>query len=140
MNLPARDAAIPNRHHLLRYCRPKQLENGKVTMAAFLLRPGEEFLSVDWLEYFGEDITASEQVKKAREGIGKTLRLSAGGRFARVKVGAVKSQVERAEVKHSPSPKNPSHAGIYLPENNAQESAFALANLITPGDVFPGKA
>jgi len=108
-------------------------------MSAFLLRPGEEFLSVDWLEFFGADITVSEQVEKAREGIGKTLRLGAGGRFARVNVGAVKSHVERAEVKHLPSPKNPSHAGIYMPENNAQEAAFALANLVAPGDVFPGQ-
>jgi len=29
-------------------------------MSAFLLRPGEEFLSVDWLEFFGADITVSE--------------------------------------------------------------------------------
>jgi len=106
-------------------------------MSAFLLRPGEEFLSVNWLEFFGADITADAQVEKVRENMSKTLKLSANGRFAKINVGDVKICVDGAEVKHRPETENPSHAGIYMPENNAQESAFALANMINPGDIFP---
>lgn len=132
-------AAIPGRHHVLRYCRPKQVVDGTVTMSAFLLRPGEEFLSVNWLEFFG-DIAAEAQVEKVRVDMRKSLTLSAGGRFARVNVGEVTKRIEKAEVRHLPSPRNPSHAGIYAHGENRLTAILALAHLLTPGDIFPGKA
>ena len=107
-------------------------------MSAFLLRPGEEFLSVNWMEYFGADITADAQVEKVREDMRKSIKLSANGRFAKLHVGGVKKCVENAEVKHRPEPENPSHTGIYIPENDRRDAAFALANLVAPGGVFAG--
>ena len=108
-------------------------------MSAFLLRPGKEFLSVNWMEYFG-GITVDAQVEKVRKDMSKSLKLSANGRFAKLHVGGVKKCVENAEVKHRPEPENPSHAGIYIPEKDRRDAAFALANLVAPGGVFAGKA
>jgi len=116
-------AAISGRHHVLRYCRPKQVVDGTVTMSAFLLRPGEDFLSVNWAEFFGVDITVDAQVEKVRGDMDKSLKLSIGGRFARVNVGDVKRRIDDAEVTHRPEPENPSHAGLALPENSAREAA-----------------
>jgi len=129
---------IPDSNHVLRYCRPRTVTDGKIAESAFEFRPGEEFLSVNWLEFFG-DLTVDAQVEKVRGDMNKTLRLSVGGRFARVNVGDVKQRIEDAEVKHSPSPKNPSHAGIYAPGKNRLTATLALARLVAPGDVFPGR-
>jgi len=129
---------ISDSHHVLRYCKPRTVTDGKIAESAFEFRPGEEFLSVNWLEFFG-DLTVDAQVEKVRGDMNKTLRLSTGGRFARVNVGAVKSRIEGAEVKHLPSTKNPSHAGIYAPGKNRLTATLAIARLVAPVDIFPGK-
>jgi len=139
LNRSAHAADIPDQHHVLRYCRPRQVDNGTITMSAFLLRSSEEFISVNWMEYFGVDITADIQVEKVREDMGESLTLSASGRFAKINVGDLKKRIESAEVKHQPEPENPSHAGIYIPEKDGRNAAFALADLVAPGGVFPGK-
>jgi len=135
----ARVATIPDHDHILRYCRPRQMENGTVTMSAFLLRPGEEFLSVNWLEFFGGDIATDVQVERVREDTSKSLKLSANGRFAKINVGEVKGCIDDAGVKHRPEIENPSHAGIYIPEDGRRKAAYALANMVASGVVFPGK-
>ena len=47
--------ALPDEHHLSRYCRPSAVgQNGLPMAAAFELKAGEDHLSVNWLEYLGE--------------------------------------------------------------------------------------
>ncbi|HCL57233.1 MAG TPA: hypothetical protein DHW82_09540 [Spirochaetia bacterium] len=44
---------IPNHDHVTRYCPKYTLdESGKPTGDSFKLRVGEEYISVDWFEYF----------------------------------------------------------------------------------------
>jgi len=129
---------IPDSHHVLRYCKPRTVIDGKIAESAFEFRSGEEFLSVNWLEYFG-GITADAQVEKVREDMRKSLKLSAGGRFARVNVGDVKQRVENAKVKHLPTPENPSHAGIYAHGEDRLTAILGIASMVSPGDIFPGK-
>lgn len=130
--------SIPDSNHVLRYCKPRTVTNGKIAESAFDFRPGEEFLSVNWMEYFG-DITANAQVEKVREDMSKSLNLSANGRFAMVNVGDVKKHIESAEVKHLPEPENPSHAGIYVHGEDRLAVILGLAHLVAPGGVFPGR-
>ena len=75
---------IPDSNHVLRYCKPRTVKGGRIAESASEFRPGEEFLSVNWAEYFGADITVNAQVEKVREDMSKSFKLSANGRFAKV--------------------------------------------------------
>lgn len=109
---------VSHRHHVSRYCSKLRLdEAGHPLATAFELDSGETYLSVNWLEYFGEDISTDEQMKKIRETIGLTLRRSA--KFAKLNVGRIKDAIctkiadGTIEVRHMPRGYNLSHAGIF---------------------------
>ena len=42
---------IPNHDHIARYCKPITVEDGQIQATAFMVRTGEESLSVNWLEF-----------------------------------------------------------------------------------------
>ena len=42
---------IPDQNHIARFCRPMQAPEGQIQATAFMLRKGEESLSVNWLEF-----------------------------------------------------------------------------------------
>jgi hypothetical protein len=42
--------SIPDSEHVARYCKASTIENSAVQATAFMLRTGEEYLSVNWLE------------------------------------------------------------------------------------------
>ena len=46
-----RDDPIPDENHVSRYCPPSRVEDGMPLASAFALKPNEQFLSVNWLEY-----------------------------------------------------------------------------------------
>ena len=44
---------FPPEHHIARHCRPRDFgATGLLLDSAFELRPGEEYLSTNWLEFF----------------------------------------------------------------------------------------
>ena len=43
---------IDEKHHVSRYCKPLFIDDGLPSAEAFVLRDNEEYLSVNWLEYF----------------------------------------------------------------------------------------
>jgi len=44
---------IEDEHHVCRYCKPSSMgEDGLPLTSAFTLRTNEEYLSVNWLEYY----------------------------------------------------------------------------------------
>ena len=47
------DAELRDEHHFARYVKPSLVAGDEVDAAAFVLRPGESGLSVNWLEFFG---------------------------------------------------------------------------------------
>lgn len=127
--------SLSNSDHVLRYCRPRRVNRGIIHFSAFELRPGEEFLSVNWMEYFGKSVSVEEQTDGVRTAlIKKGFHLSSNGRFARFHVGTVKERIQNAEVKQVPGPKDPSHAGIYPGKDNRQ-ATLELKNIIK--HVFP---
>ena len=118
---------LPDSDHVLRYCSPRHVNEGIIHGSAFRLRPGEEYLSVNWMEYFGKSV--EEQTKGVRTVlIKKGLQLKPNGRFARLHVGTVKEMIRNAEVKRVPGPKDPSHAGIYPAKDN-REAILELREL-----------
>jgi len=67
-------------YHIVRYCKPSTLdENGKPTHQSFTLRLqiNEEYLSVDWFEYFkGETIEILQNICNALREKGLCPKLS----------------------------------------------------------------
>ena len=110
--------------------------------AAFQLRKGESYLSVNWLEHF-RAASVSAAVERVREAFrAKGYGLRPNGRFAVLNVGAAKMAVHAAMrrsllIEHLPEPDDDSHAGIvgYSAEDLAV--AVELAALVGSGDVHP---
>jgi len=121
----------------LRYCSPIHVEAEMIMPGAFDFRSGEQFLSVNWMEYFNKVVSAESQVAEIRKAISKKLTLRGKGRFARVNVGEVKRRIENAQVRHIPEPADPSHAGISAPNEQNREFSLELADMVKPNDIFP---
>ena len=153
----------PDDHHIARYCRPKQTEQGFPSVKAFHLRPGDKGqLSVNWLEYytFNHNVTANDEreqiVAKIRDHI--QMDLSYKGRFAVLIVGQVKLAIlagggNSPYVQSTPQPAksaqgkklargpDPSHASVYgYTEDDNLDVATQLLALVNQDDVFEGKA
>ncbi len=50
---------ISDSDHVSRHVGGSKIDNGRITAAAFELKPGEKYLSVNWLEFFGDSDRAS---------------------------------------------------------------------------------
>lgn len=91
-------SALPDTDHVSRYCKPSAVdEEGLPTEQAFSLRQGEDHLSVNWLEYFGEPSLemAVDGVRQAfRE---KGYQVARTGRFAVLSVRVAKEAGARGD-------------------------------------------
>ena len=135
--------SLPDGDHVSRYCKPSAVdERGLPLSAAFLPKQGEEYLSVNWLEYFRAlGLTAAvDQVRHVFRN--KNYRLRPKGRFAVVNVGAAKTAVHEGRdksliINHLPVYDDKSHSGII--GYNADDLAVAveLNALVTSLDVHP---
>lgn len=128
---------IPDSDHVLRYCKPSNIVDGKISPGAFGIRPGEQSLSVNWMEFFGKETSIVRQIEKIQKAMRANLALKRGGRFAKINAGSAREQVDGLAIKHLPTPKNRSHAGIFYPGGDNEETALELANMIKSEDVFP---
>ena len=109
---------VPDQDHICRYCSAtKCTENGQVTGSAFQLRPTEEFLSVNWLEF----LRLNDRQKEIRE-VRKVLRLTPGAKakIAVLNVGETITYIRtrspysrELSILHEPEKDDPSHSGIY---------------------------
>lgn len=105
-------------HHVARYCSGTKLsENGNPAPTAFHLRPGESYLSVQWLEYFNQQDRVGE-VRKAVKALDRYMQLGATAKLAVMNVGQVCQHVAtEAEytirILHDPTEGNEAHAGIH---------------------------
>ena len=130
---------LPGKDHISRYCAPKTAPDGQPTGASFILRMGEEFLSVNWMEHFGKT-DQKAQIAKIREHI--ELSLAKYGLFAVLNVGRVIDQIQRFGEKklailHEPTEHDPSHSGI----NGYQHEDLLVAELIAEMvlDIYPSR-
>ena len=113
--------------------------------AAFGLRPGEDHLSVNWLEYFGAPNreAAVDRVRDASRA--KGYRLGRNGRFAVLNAGAVKTAVSEnvdgpVRIEHLPVDDDESHSGIFGYTADDLAVAVAIKALVISENVFPAVA
>jgi hypothetical protein len=92
-------------------------ENGQVTGTAFQLRQIEEYLSVNWLEFF-RLADRQEEIREVRKVL--RLKLGAKAKIAVLNVGKTISYVRtqspdarNLSMLHEPEEDDPSHSGIY---------------------------
>ena len=85
---------LPDADHVVRYCSPRQVENGVPRWLAFRPRPGDEYPSVNWAEFLGAG-DLSVAVGEMRGVFGGTFRLRTSGRFVVLNVGDVGAAVTR---------------------------------------------
>ena len=136
-----RGQAIPDTDHVSRYCKPSVVENGLPLVGAFVPRPAEEFVSVNWLEHLGsKDLAAAlERVRVRFQS--RSYGLRPNGRFVVLGVGRARGAAAEIQRKihfeHLPLPDDDSHAGIRGIGEDDLAIATELARLVGPDDVHP---
>lgn len=130
---------IPNEDHIARYCRPMQVEDGNIQATAFMLRPGEPYLSVNWLEFLNCSDRHNE-IAELRNIYSKKLNnVGQRAKLAVLNVGDMCNNVlsESTDMRHlkvfhdpvvhdDPKKSDPSHSGIY----NLKQDDELIAELI----------
>ena len=138
--MPKAGTPVRDEHHVARYCKPSSIgPDGLPQAAAFLLRPTEDHLSTNWLEYFGaatrDDAIRCVQAVLAHQG----FRLRPNGRFGVLNVGSAKKSTSElgVEILHRPVSNDQSHVGIYVPRENLLEVALELSDGLRNDCIFP---
>jgi len=124
---------IPDQNHIARLCLPKHVDNEQIQATAFQLRPpNEDFLSVNWLEFFNCQSRESE-IEEMQKVYCAKLDVKPRAKIAVLNVGEVRKKVltespdgRNLEVLHNPSMNDPSHSGIY----NLKQDDELIAELI----------
>lgn len=129
--------SLPDSDHVSRYCGFETAPNGEITGAAFLLRSGEPYLSVNWLEHLkAKDRT--DELRELRDRLAKRLRLGAKARLAVLQVKRSREYVSENSPDNRvllfthepitpPNSEDDSHSGIY---NTKSEDEMLIAELL----------
>jgi hypothetical protein len=132
LGLRMRGDVIPDKNHISRYCKATQVADGQIQSTAFMLRAGEESLSVNWLEFLKCSSRDSE-IGELRRIYATKLRVGARAKIAVLNVGGVREKVRsespdgrNLDVLHNPETEDPSHSGIY----NLKQDDELIAELI----------
>ena len=137
--MAAAAAALPDGDHVVRYVGFTGVRDGKVDGAQFCLRPGEDGLSVNWLECF-DNPTKEQQIAAVRRATHRSLGRQAV--FAELNVGEIRRYLhaELPDIRfvNTPQPPNdrfpepdPSHSDIMgLPPPEAANHALIVGDLI----------
>jgi len=126
---------IPDQNHIARYCKSTQVSDGQILATAFMLRTGEERLSVNWLEFLNCSSRESE-ITEIRNIYSSKLNVGARAKIAVLNVGEVRQKVltespdgRNLEVIHDPLDTlivDPSHSEI----DNLKQDGELIAELI----------
>jgi hypothetical protein len=125
---------IPDHDHVARYCSYTKTSevDGSVQATAFMLRPNEYFLSVNWLEYFN-CLDRKSEIVEIQKIYSINLDVGSRAKIAVLNVGKVCNKVfEESDdhrilnVIHDPLENDPSHSGIY----NLKQNDVLIAELI----------
>lgn len=124
---------IPNYDHIARYCKPITVEDGQIQATAFLVRIGEESLSVNWLEFLNCSSRENEIAELRKIYSRKFNKVGMSAKIAVLNIGEVCEKVltkspdrRKLEVLHAPIENDPSHSGIY----NLKQDDELIAELI----------
>ena len=132
---------LAHSHHVARYCRRRHLRpDGRPLRDAFLLRPGEEYLSTNWLEHF-HDADRPSQIAGVLQALAdKGFRASRTASFAVLNVGAAITACKNdlnldIKIIALGESHDPSHTGIFGYTAEDTDTAAVLANLAR--EVYP---
>ena len=128
-------------NHVARYCSATRLSNGFPMPAAFELRDDEDFLSSNWIEYFGM-MDLELGMNKVREEVCKHHSTTENGRFAILNVGEAKKTISHKHgvelrIEDLEEKDYPSHTGIWFPRD-VLGIALALSEMIKQQDMHSG--
>lgn len=135
---------IPDQDHVARYCSPIHAPEGEIQATAFMLRPVDKSLSVNWLEYF-RCLNREDEIAELRKAYSaKKLSIKAKGKIAVLNVDDVCKKVllkspdkRKLEVLHDPLENDPSHSGIYNFRND--DELIAELILETVSETYPAR-
>ena len=132
---------IPDAAHVVHYVGGSKVDNGVVEGSVFIIKPGKDGLSVNWLEYF-KDLEKEAQVDAVRKAIHLCLRPTA--EFAELNIGRTKGHIGEvfpdlpARCIYAPSPADgkfdadPSHCDIVgLPPSEDADVAALVGEMIS---------
>lgn len=128
---------ISDKEHVLRYCRPKQVEDGEITEAAFELRLSrrEKYLSVNWMEFFCQFKSADCQVNEISRVMKENgFTVTKQGRFVQLNVGEVRQRISNTKVEHLPKCNDPSYSGIHYNGEWYEKTVLELTNMANSGE------
>jgi len=110
---------IPPTDHVVHYCYGKMIDDGQILGAAFLPRPTDSYLSVNWLERLQYQDRSSE-ITEIRNRYAANFTLKKKDKIALLNVGVTCSKVatESADHRclkatHEPEPNDDSHSGLW---------------------------
>jgi len=108
-----------------------------VAESAFRFSSNEDYLSVNWIEYFSHAKSINEQVEEIRKAVSRKLTLKKNGRFAKLNVGKIKDRISESRIEQIPEDEDPSHSGICVHGEQNREKTLELANMIVlDKDIF----
>ncbi|MCF8052528.1 MAG: hypothetical protein K9L59_14895, partial [Desulfobacterales bacterium] len=112
---------------------------GRLTLKGnicFIMKPEEEYLSVNWLEYFG-NIGRNAQIAQIREHI--NIKLAKSGLFAILNISDVVNLIKDKSltVLHEPENGDPSHSGIHGYDHEDLMVAELMAQTVS--GVYPAR-
>ncbi|GAB6268170.1 MAG: hypothetical protein STSR0002_09110 [Smithella sp.] len=147
MGTRVKNKIIPDSNHIARYCKPTTVENDEILATAFLMRPIDESLSVNWLEYFKLNNREEEISKIQKLYGGKFRNISPNARIVVINVGEARNKVllesedgRNLKFKHDRSIGDPSHSGIYnLNPDNEMIAELILSVVDQEHHVYPAK-
>ena len=120
---------LPDNNHVSRYCSPNKVENERPGTAAFVLSDKDGCLSVNWLEFWSNDLSVA--VGRVQEE--SPLELKPNGRFAVLNVLKTKNAISaltkrQSTITHEPTDLVGSHAEVcgYTHEEFGVAAALAL--------------
>jgi hypothetical protein len=136
---------IPDQHHIARLCRPKYISDEKIQATAFMVKVGQESLSVNWLEFLKCSCREREIAELQNIYSKKFNKVEARAKIAALNVGEVREKVRREstdrrnlKVLHDPETNDPSHSGIF---NLRHDDEIIIAELIleTVQETYPAR-
>lgn len=148
-----KDDPIRDGHHVTRLCTTTKLNNDQTRpiAAAFILN-GHEYLSVNWVEYFGLP-NREDAIEQIRQWLSRKLDLRPSYRLALLNVGDLIARVKAdtlgtviLKVLHRPDEPeqkpDPSHAGIFDLPYQDKETMLRVADALVESvlDTVPAKS
>lgn len=149
-----KDDTILDQDHVARHCSPTQAPDGQIQPAAFMLRPKEEYLSVNWLEFLNS--SRIEAINELRQLYSRKFkRVGASAKIAVLNVGVICEKVrtetpnnQELKVLHYPAllvddptllVDDLSHSGIYNLNENNHLIAELIVEVLSDDDTYSAR-